>query len=160
MKRRHTAYVIGCLLLVILVFSGLLLRAADPPTPDQNAIAETRVLMRAKLSSSQKVLEGLLAEDYRLIGQGAKEMVRISEAAEWPRARDEVYEHYAAELRRQCAKLSSLAEKSNHEGASFTYLHITTTCINCHNYVRESLRVANQPGGGVQLIPATVPEVK
>ena len=131
--KRQTAYFVGCLLLVVLVLGGWILRAADPPTPKQPAIAETEVLMRAKLSSSQKVLEGLLADDFQLIGQGAKEMIRISEAAEWPRARDEVYEHYSTELRRQCNKLEDLARKSNHEGAAFTYLHITTTCINCHD---------------------------
>jgi hypothetical protein len=113
--------------------------------------------MRAKLASSQKVLEGLLAEDFTLIAQGAKEMARISEAAEWPRARDEVYDHYATELRRQCDKLKELAGKTNHEGASFTYLQITTTCINCHDYVRDSLRVSDQPHDGVQLIPAHLP---
>ena len=72
-------------------------------------------------------------------------------------ARDPIYEHYAAEFRRQCAKLEQLAKNSNHEGASFTYLNMTTMCIDCHNYVRESLRVAHQPGGGVQLIPSHVP---
>ena len=133
----------------------MLLDAADPPRKD---IPETTVLMRAKLSSSQKVLEGLLAEDYTLIANGAREMKRISEAAEWPRVRDAVYEHHAAEFRRQCNKLESLAKSTNHEGAQFTYLAMTTTCINCHNYVRDSLRIAEKPNGGVQLIPAQIPE--
>ena len=134
--------------------SSLLLDAAESATAP---ISETSVLMRAKLSSSQKVLEGLLAEDFTLIAQGAKEMKRISEAAEWPRARDAVYEHHAAEFRRQCIKLEGLAEKTNHEGASFTYLKITSTCIDCHNYVRDTLRITEKPHGGVQLIPTQIP---
>ncbi len=134
--------------------SSLWLVAAESPTAP---ISETRVLMRAKLSSSQKVLEGLLAEDFTLIAQGAKEMKRISEAAEWPRSRDAVYEHHAAEFRRQCIKLEGLAEKTNHEGASFTYLKMTSTCIDCHNHVRDALRIAEKPHGGVQLIPAQIP---
>jgi hypothetical protein len=133
----------------------MLLDAADPPS---DAIAENRVLMRAKLTSSQKVLEGLLAEDFTLIAQGAKEMKRIGEAAGWPHSRDAVYEHHATELRRLCIKLESLAHKTNHEGASFTYLQMTSTCISCHNHVRDSLRIAEEPNGGVQLIPAQVPE--
>ena len=133
----------------------MLLDAADKPS---HSISETKVLMRAKLSSSQKVLEGLLAEDFTLIAQGAREMKRISEASEWPSARDAVYEHHATELRRLCIKLESLAHKTNHEGASFTYLQMTTTCINCHNHVRDALRIAKRPNGGVQLIPAQVPE--
>ncbi len=156
--KRHVAYFVGCGAVAVLAWSTLMLGAADPPVPKQPAINETEVLMRAKLSSSQKVLEGLLAENFTLIAEGAKEMVRISEAAEWPRAHDEVYEHYSTELRRQCAKLEDLAQKTNHEGASFTYLHITTTCINCHDYVRDSLRIADQPHGGVRLIPAHVPD--
>jgi hypothetical protein len=147
------------LILFLALFAGaastLMLDAADSPT---DTIAETKVLMRAKLSSSQKVLEGLLAEDYTLIAHGAREMRRISEAAEWPRARDAVYEHHAAEFRRQCIKLESLSQTTNHEGVSFTYLQMTMTCIACHNYVRDSLRIAREPNGGVQLIPSHVPE--
>jgi hypothetical protein len=145
----------ACTALVAASIGTFFLAAADPPA---NTIAETKVLMRAKLSSSQKVLEGLLAEDFTLIAHGAREMLRISEAAEWPRARDAVYDHYATEFRRQCIKLESLANSTNHQGASFTYLHMTTTCINCHDYVRDSLRIAREPNGGVQLIPAQMPE--
>jgi hypothetical protein len=116
------------------------------------------IMMRAKLTSSQKVLEGLLAENYKLIAQGAREMKRISEAAQWQRQRDTVYEHYATEFRRQCGKLESLAKKRNHEGASFSYLHLTRTCINCHDYMRDSLRISVRPDRGVELIPAQFPE--
>ena len=154
MKRR---VVIVLTTVVGVCFGGLLLRA-DPPAT--KIIEETEVLMRAKLTSSQNVLAGLLSEDFALIQKGAREMKRISEAAEWPRARDTVYEHYSAEFRRQCSKLEDLAKKENHEGASFTYLHMTTVCINCHDYVRDSLRMADQPQGrhNVQLIPAEWPE--
>ncbi len=160
---RHPIVLIVATLFVGAI-TAMMLGAADPQPPSasakthQPALNETEVLMRAKLSSSQKVLEGLLAEDFTLISEGAKEMIRISEAAEWPRARDPVYEHYSTELRRQCHKLEELAQKTNHEGASFTYLHITTTCINCHDYVRDALRIADQPHGGVRLIPAHIPE--
>ncbi len=59
----------GCLLLIAGVFGGLLLTAADPPTSPP--LPENTVLMRAKLSSSQKVLAGLVAEDFTLIAHGA-----------------------------------------------------------------------------------------
>lgn len=150
-------YLVCCAGLVVAAgaVSGLLLTAADPPR--SSPLPENTVLMRAKLSSSQRVLEGLLAEDFTLIARGAREMRKISEAAEWPRSRDPVYEHFAAEFRRQCVKLESLANKTNREGAAFTYLHMTTTCINCHDHVRDALRIAEHPNGGVQLIPAHVP---
>ena len=139
----------GGMAMMAIALGALWLTAADPVP---NKIEETEVLMRAKLTSSQKVLEGLLAKNFALIEEGAKEMKKISEAAEWPRHRDEVYEHYAAEFRRQCSKLESLAQKQNQEGASFTYLHMTTTCLDCHNYVRDGLRITADPGG-VSLAP-------
>ena len=115
--------------------------------------------MHSKLTSSQRVLEGLVSKDFDLVARGAREMKRISEAAEWPRPRDAVYEHFSAEFRRQCNQLEKLAKSSNHEGVSFTYLHLTTTCIQCHNYVRDSMRVAeSQRHGNVQAIPSQWPE--
>ncbi|MCC9600185.1 hypothetical protein LOC67_06405 [Stieleria sp. JC731] len=117
------------------------------------------MLMRSKLKRSQAVLEGLLRNDFTSIAKSAKEMKLISEAAEWPRARDQVYEHFSAEFRRQCSELEDLAEKKNHQGATFTYLSMTKLCIECHNYVRDSLRVAEPNGrSGIQLIPAQWPE--
>lgn len=130
---------------------------ADPPV--RTVEQSEGMLMRSKLKRSQNVLEGLLRKDFKAIAHGAKEMRLISEAAEWPRARDNVYEHFSAEFRRQCRKLEELAEKQNHQGATFTYLHMTSLCIECHDYVRDSLRVAKPNGRrGIQLIPAEWPE--
>jgi hypothetical protein len=117
------------------------------------------MLMRSKLKRSQSVLEGLLRKDFKAIAHGAKEMKLISEAAEWPRARDSVYEHFSAEFRRQCVQLEELAETQNLNGATFTYLHMTNLCVQCHDYVRDTLRVAEPRGrSGIQLIPAEWPE--
>lgn len=131
--------------------------SADPPI--QTIERSEGMLMRSKLKRSQSVLEGLLRKDFAAISRGAKEMKLISEAAEWPRARDTVYEHFSAEFRRQCNQLEKLADSRNHQGATFTYLHMTNLCIECHDYVRDSLRVADPKGrSGIQLIPAEWPE--
>ena len=150
---------------ILVVFVALLLgttvtlfSVGQTPTVVQPEKAPT-ALMAAKLSHSQKVLEGLVRKDFGAIRKGANEMKQISEAAEWPRQRDPVYEHFGREFRRQSAQLVSLADKRNHEGAMFVYLQMTTTCIQCHDYVRDSIRVA-EPGarGDVQRIPAYVPQ--
>lgn len=136
---------------------------ADPPHPTAAPITPiTKApgsLMRSKLTSSKKVLEGLLRKDFHAIALGAREMKRISEAAEWPRARDDVYEHYSVEFRRQCNQLETLAKQLNHEGVKFTYLSLTSTCIHCHDYVRDQLRVADSMRrSDVQLIPSEWPQ--
>jgi len=117
---------------------------------------KTKPFMRAKLAGSQKVLDGLVTENFTLIYRGAESMKKMSEAVQWPHVEDKVYEHYGHEFRRQCDKLMKFADQQNHEGAHFTYLNMTTTCINCHNYVRGAFRVekdADNPQGPVRLIP-------
>ncbi len=158
-------YLVFAVTTMIAVGCGALWLRADPPQtkadpPATKIVESTQVLMHAKLTSSQNVLAGLVRENFAQIEAAAREMKRISEAAEWPRPRDTIYEHYSAEFRRQCGKLEVLAQKRNHEGAAFTYMHMTTICISCHDYVRDSLRIAGQPGrrADVRLIPSEWPE--
>ena len=136
---------------------GVMWAKAGPPVTPINKAPSS--LMRSKLISSQNVFEGLVRKDFDSVARGAREMKRISEAAEWPRARDAVYEHFGTEFRRQCSQLESLAKQHNHEGITYTFLQMTTTCVQCHDYVRDSLRVAERGShGGVQLIPAEWPQ--
>ena len=112
--------------------------------------------MHAKLVGSQNVLEGLVTEDFKRIYRGAENMKRMSEAVQWPRADDKVYSHYSEQFRRQCDKLMKLADDGNLEGTHYTYLGMTTTCINCHDYVRGKFRIQrdkDDPKGPVRLIP-------
>ena len=146
-------------LLLVLVsaytlFTGAALMQPNQPKTTQD---KTRPFMRAKLVGSQSVLDGLVTENFGLIHRGAADMKALSEAVQWPRSEDEVYDHYGDEFRRQCAKLMKLAEQKNLEGAHFTYLSMTTTCINCHNYVRGHFKVEQNrenPQGPVRLIPS------
>jgi hypothetical protein len=119
-----------------------------------NRADDTRLYMRAKLASSQKVMEGLVSENYKLIQDGASQMKEISEAAHWPTTVDQVYQHYSVEFRRQCDKLKEQAALGDLQAAHYTFLHLSTTCIDCHNYVRPRFKVKHSKlGAPVQLIP-------
>lgn len=132
----------------------------ETSTPPQEK--KTKPFMRAKLMGSQSVLDGLVSENFGLIHRGAENMKQISEAVQWPRAEDPVYDHFGDEFRRQCDKLMQLAKNNNLEGAHYTYLNMTTTCINCHNYVRGKYKVEPNPDpqGPVRLIPTEWPGKK
>lgn len=117
-------------------------------------------LMKSKLVTAQKVLAGLVRKDFDAIASGARDMKRISEAAEWPRARDSVYEHFGKIFRQQCNQLEQLASQSNSEGVTFTYLSMTNSCVNCHDYVRDSFRIAQPNQGNVRLIPSEWPAME
>ncbi|MCA9126711.1 MAG: hypothetical protein KDB22_06490 [Planctomycetales bacterium] len=120
---------------------------------------ELFVLMRAKLSSSQKVVEGLMAGDFTMIRQGGEEMQKICDSSQWRHAEDQVVGHYRSELKRSAMKLVAQAGEENLEGAAYTYMHTLSTCINCHQYSRNVLRVAKIQGkSGVVSIPVTEQE--
>lgn len=121
----------------------------DRPKRDDNA----SLYMQAKLSNAQKVLGGLVSEDFDAIASGASNMKMIAEAAHWPTTIDEVYQHYSVEFRRQCDKLHEQAKKKDLRAAHFTYLHMSTTCIDCHDYVRKRFEVKRTHDGPVRLIP-------
>jgi hypothetical protein len=137
----------GCLLATVAV--SLL---AEDKT-DQPKRLGTKVFMRAKLQSSAKVLEGIVTRDFKLIDEGARDMHAMSRASDWPRAKDDTYEHYSVEFRRLCGKLSSLAKEKNLEGVSFMYMQLTSSCITCPDHVFTSLKAAPDPSGPFQLIP-------
>ena len=147
----HTAVIAGLLAAVGVIFIGLPgLRGADPPVRQRivETSDETPVLMRAKLISSQKIMEGLVTKDFDLISKGSKDLVKISDAAAFRKYRDPVYQHYNREFRRLVEKLGRLSKDTNLEGATFTYIHATTTCINCHEYVRDVIKIADHNKSG------------
>jgi len=116
--------------------------APERPVPHTHSDDELAGLMRAKLASSQKVVEGLMAKDFDLIGKGGLEMIKVCDASQWHASDDQVYAHYRAELRRSAKKLILLAEEKNLDGAAYTYMHSLTTCMNCHDYCRDVLHVS------------------
>jgi hypothetical protein len=148
-----------CLVIFLITLSTLFAGITIGQPSQSNSLPQdkTKAFMQAKLVGSQAVLEGLVTENFSRIHRGAENMKQMSEALQWPRAEDKVYDHFGDEFRRQCDKLMQLADEKNLEGAHFTYLSMTTTCISCHNYVRGKFRVerdAENPQGPVRLIPS------
>ncbi len=123
---------------------GLQWSFADGPTkrPDEPKHIPESALMRAKMASSHKIMEGLVARDFTEIQTGAGELIRICRATEWEAHTDHVYAHYRSELIRQAVKLSDAAEQSNADAATFAYMNLLTGCINCHDHCRDVLKIA------------------
>lgn len=122
-------------------------------TGDTKKSDDTRLFMRAKLANSQRVMEGLVTEDFGLIRDGARQMKKIAEASHWPKTIDEIYQHHSVAFRRQCDKLVDHADRNDLQAAHYTYLHMSTTCIDCHDYVRAKFRVDRNGNGPIKLIP-------
>ena len=98
--------------------------------------------MRAKLATTQKIVQGLATEDFALIKKGADELLTISENAAWQVRRDPIYMHYSSNFQQMATRMKRSAEQRNIEGATFAYIHVTVSCMACHQHVRDVIHVA------------------
>ncbi len=135
---KHLAWTVPLLLLTLGV-----LAASDKPSIRKAVPVD--VLMRSKLASSQKVVEGLVAKDFGLVQKGAKELLKVCDAEQWRSSDDQVYAHFKTELRRQAQRLETLSDQQNLEGTTFAYLNLITACVDCHSHCRDVLRIAAEP---------------
>ncbi len=92
--------------------------------------------MRTKLAASQKVLEGLVVEDFDMITKGADELIVVAGAAEFMVSDDAAYVEHADDFRRILTKLSVAAKERRLEGATLAYVDMTMSCVECHRHVR------------------------
>jgi hypothetical protein len=135
------------LAVVVLAFGVSVLRSpGDQPRRAESGKDEDKKvadLMRRKLTSSQKVLEGLAIADFDLIARNADELIRVSKAAEWHVVKTPKYEVFSNEFRRSAETLGQRARDKNLDGAALAYVELTLTCVRCHKHVRE-IRMARR----------------
>jgi hypothetical protein len=118
-------------------------RGDDPKSkkPNDSAGKELRELMKRKLESSQKVLEGIATNDFEKIGKQAEALISISKQAEWRVLDTPDYELFSATFRSDAMDLVQKAKDKNIDGAALAYVDLTLTCVKCHKYVRETRKV-------------------
>lgn len=153
MNVKQRIVIVGSLMLAI---GGLAI--AQQPILSTQQPADLGIAMRAKLGSSQKIVEGLTSANFEMIRKGAEDLQNICDSRVWRPREDQVYSHYRGELQRSAIKLMDQAMAENLDGAAYTYMHTLTTCINCHQYSRDVLRVAVIPRGTAAVVSIPVTE--
>ena len=95
-----------------------------------------REFMHRKLEHSQKVLEGIVVEDFDVIEKNARTLNLLSQAAEWQIFPSAEYRRHSEEFRRTAESLAKAAREKNLDGAALAYVQLTLNCVNCHKHVR------------------------
>ena len=95
-----------------------------------------RQFMHRKLEHSQKVLEGIVVEDFDLIEKNARSLTLLSQAAQWQILPSAEYRQHSEDFRRTTETLAKAAREKNLDGAALAYVQLTLDCVNCHKYVR------------------------
>ncbi|MEP3478244.1 MAG: hypothetical protein ABJZ55_03265 [Fuerstiella sp.] len=107
---------------------------------------ETQLVMAAKLAHSQKILEGLVTQDFAAVEKAAAALSKISlhPAPEFSKAGDrsdkQVYEHFRMEFARHVVQLQRHARRKELEATAYVQQNLTATCIACHDYIRDDLK--------------------
>ena len=140
MKKLVIAVALG--VIAVVVGAGVFAAAVESEQP-----ASLRDFMRAKLSHSQKVLEGLTSGDFDLIAKNSQAMSLLSQESNWNVLQTKEYLERSQDFRRTCDSMTEAARKKNLDGAALAYVDLTMKCINCHKYVR-----------GVQMPQTNLPE--
>ncbi len=146
----------GCLIAIAICWAAAQTLAQQGAALNRVSGTDTTVLMRAKLGSSQKIVEGLMAGDFAVIGKGADDLAKICDSSAWQHQDDQVVAHYRSQLKQAAMRMHRHAGEENLEAAMFTYMNSLSTCVRCHEYSRIVLRVAQVPdSNSVVRIPVT-----
>jgi hypothetical protein len=113
--------------------AGLSLLASGQQTEQP---AGVRMFMRGKLNHSQRVLEGLVSEDFESILQHAERLKLLSHEATWQVIQTAEYRQQSEEFRRAADELMTAAKSRNIDGVALAYVGLTLNCVRCHKYVR------------------------
>ncbi len=123
-------------------FAVVALFASDGQSKDPNDVT---AFMRLKLSHSQKILEGIVLEDFRLIEKNAQDVSLLSHDEMWQVFQTPEYLQHSIEFRRSADDVAGAARKRNIDGAALAYMGMTMRCVECHKHVRD-VRMAGVPG--------------
>jgi uncharacterized protein (DUF2461 family) len=96
----------------------------------------TKDAMRFKLHHAQRVLEGIVTENYEVVADNAKKLKGLSQQADWQIRRTAEYQRLTADFARNADALLQAANNKNVDAATVAYFQMTVSCTTCHKYLR------------------------
>jgi hypothetical protein len=126
----------------------LMLSAAAGYAEEPSKVA---TFMRLKLTHSQRLLEGIALEDYKLIEKSAQQLSTLSRDEMWQIYQTPEYLQHSIEFRRAADAISASARKQNLDEAALSYVGMTLKCVECHKHVRD-VRMAGRNDDASRLL--------
>jgi hypothetical protein len=128
----------------ILLATGLLLAAsvitsgrAEVSPAGEKSNEKPPPLMEQKLGAMNGVLEGIAKRDFRKIRESGDLLQRISVIDQWLKYPDMEYGQMTEDFRRGVENMIMAADVDNLEGATLYYQKVTTSCLECHTFMRD-----------------------
>lgn len=116
--------------------------AQEKPKKPQPALTR---FMRKKLDASNKVLEGLMTDDFDMIEKASDDLLKISMEERWRISADPTYGRFSREFRSTIKKLKTKAKKDSIDGTALAWMDVSMSCIECHEWVRNIIIADAEP---------------
>ncbi|AMV20148.1 hypothetical protein [Planctomyces sp. SH-PL14] len=132
---------------------GAAAQDAPRPSPSRPGFERTKELqqfMRKKLDASNRILEGLVTEDSRLVKSGADELAKMCEAETWRISKDVMYRQFSDDFQRVTKLLGESAQAGDLDKAMVRWVDVTMQCVDCHRFVRDKLIAEGKPSTATQ----------
>jgi cytochrome c556 len=121
---------VACLVFAIEAYSQVRSAAPDGKT-------NVQILMRDKLTHMQKLLDGLVTDDFAAVAEQAELLKIVGKAASWQAIDTAEYKMQSRRYTRLTEKLEAAAADGNRDAALLQYLQLNISCVDCHQYIRE-----------------------
>lgn len=109
-----------------------------PGNVPKEAHAGQSVWMRVKMKRADGILEGLAQGDFNAIKVNAQTMQRFGRMERWARVKSEEYQTHLRAFDQANRDLIRQADEQNLEGATLAFFQLTTSCVQCHQVVRDN----------------------
>lgn len=140
MKGHRHGLKFGLAALLAVVLLPLAIAAEEESAAGEAATDKPPPLMRQKLDAMHGALEGIATRDFRMIRDSGDLLQRISVIDQWLKYPDTEYGQMTQDFRRAVENMIMSADTENLEGATLYFQKVTTSCLECHNFMRESGR--------------------
>ncbi len=117
------------------------LAASAAPVPAAGGGAQERAsIMKEKLELAQKLLAGLTKDDLESVATDATALAALTRDARWRVQETPEYLSRSVEFERTAMTLGATAGNKNSDGAALAWVQLSTQCLDCHRWIRETKR--------------------
>ena len=117
------------------------LALAASSRPDGAGVLQERgAIMKEKLELAQKLLAGLSKNELDGVATDAAALAALTRDARWRIQETPEYLSRSVEFERTAMTLGASAGNKNADGAAFAWVQMSTQCLDCHRWFRDSHR--------------------
>lgn len=129
------AVAVTCLLMGGMAVRAGLHQESQQQEEDDIKTAARKAFMRGKLTSNQKIVEGLSTKNYDMIREGADAVMALTKGQHWFVLDSPEYKSYSEDMTIAARRLHEAAGEKNLDAAALRYFDLTLACLDCHRYI-------------------------